>query len=282
MTEFLNVSVQNGQLVPLGYEKIASTIDDVRFEKNTGRLVVSDVRLVWYKMEKPKGGGMFGGFAKAFAVGVAGSVAAGAAQRHGGIFGRAVGRGIRTASHATATAIMINTLSTNQMVARGQGGVAETLAVPLMIIDNIDSPGNKLVITLSSGEDIEFEAKKPQMFAVIEAHIESAKVKSKCPFCGTHVPSGKTHCPHCGAPVRTPSSDPPPISTPSAGPAFTPGTMPAMPQAQCPHCKNTVPISEHCSNCGKKLIVHCSKCDAELPLFMFPGKFCPNCGNKLF
>ncbi|MFX1318164.1 MAG: zinc ribbon domain-containing protein [Promethearchaeota archaeon] len=282
MTEFLSVSVQNGQLVPLGYEKIATAIDDVQFEGNKGRLAVSDVRIVWYRREKPKGGGMLGGFAKAFAVGVAGSVAAGAARRHGGFVGRAVGRGIQHASYATATAIMINTLSTNQMVARGQGGVAESLAVPLMVIDNIDSPGKKLVITLSSGEDIEFESNKPQMFAVVEAQIESAKVKNKCPFCGTHVPSGETHCPHCGAPVRTSSSDSPPVPTPSAGPAMMPGTMPSMPQAQCPYCKSTVPISEHCSNCGKKLIVHCSKCDAELPLFMFPGKFCPNCGNKLF
>jgi len=59
MTEFLNVSVQNGQLVPLGHEKIATAIDDVKFEGNSGRLTVSDIRIVWYKLEKPKGGGLF-------------------------------------------------------------------------------------------------------------------------------------------------------------------------------------------------------------------------------
>ncbi len=203
MTEFLNVSVQNGQLVPLGHEKVGTTIDEVKFEGTTGRLALSDIRLVWYKLEKPKRGGLFGGFAKALAVGVAGSVAADAARRHGGFVGGALSRGIRHATHATATAIVIDTLSSNDMVARGKGGVAESLAIPLMVIDNIDSPKKKLVITLSSGEDIEFESKKPQMFAVVEAQIEAAKTKNKCPFCGTHVPSGDTHCPHCAAPVKS-------------------------------------------------------------------------------
>ena len=279
MTEFLNVSVQNGQLVPLGHEKIATTIDDVKFEGNTGRLTVSDIRIVWYKLEKPKGGGLFGGFAKALAVGVAGSLAEDAARRHGGFAGRALGRGIRHATHATATAIVVDTLSSNDMIARGQGGVAESLALPLMVIDNIDSPRKKLVITLTSGEDIEFESKKPQMFAVVEAHIEAAKTKNKCPFCGTHVPSGETHCPHCSAPVTSGPSTP--ASHPTSGPAVMPGGMPSTPQVQCPHCKNTVPISERCTQCGKELIAHCSKCDTEYPLFIFEGKFCPKCGNKI-
>ncbi|MFX1565375.1 MAG: hypothetical protein ACFFCH_05240 [Promethearchaeota archaeon] len=281
MTEFLNVAVQNGQLVPLGYEKIATTIDDVKFEGNTGHLAVSDIRIVWYKLEKQKGGGLFGGFAKAFAVGVAGSVAAGAARRHGGFAGRAIGRGIRTATHATATAIVLDTISTNQMVARGKGGVAESLAVPLMVIDNIDSPQNKLVITLTSGEDIQFESKKPQMFAVIEAQIEAAKVKNKCPFCGTSIPTGETHCPHCAAPVTSSASTSPPPASQVTGPAMMPGSMPPIPQVQCPHCNKTVPISERCNQCGKELIVHCSKCDSEYPLFMFQGNFCPKCGNKI-
>lgn len=281
MTEFLNVSVQNGQLVPLGYENIATAIDEVKFEGKNGRLTVSDVRLVWYKVEKKRGGGLFGGFAKALAVGVAGSVAAGAARRHGGFAGRALSRGIRHATHATATAIVVDSLSSNDMIARGQGGDAESLAIPLMVIDNIDSPQKKLVITLTSGENIEFEGKKPQMFAVIEAQIEAAKTKNKCPFCGTNVPSGETHCPHCAAPVRSGASGPPTPSTPVAGPTIMPGGMPAIPQVQCPHCKNTVPISERCNQCGKPLIVHCSKCDTDYPLFMFQGNFCPKCGNKI-
>ncbi len=281
MTEFLNVSVQNGQLVPLGYEKVATKIDDVKFEGNTGRLVVSDVRIVWYKVEKPKGGGLFGGLAKAFAVGVAGSVAADAVGRHGGVFGRAVGRGVRHASHVAASAIVFDTLSSNQMVARGQGGVAESLAIPLMAIDNIDSPKNKLVITLSSGEDIEFESKKPQMFAIVEAQIETAKSKNKCPFCGTHVPAGDTHCPHCSAPMKTGSAAALAPPTPISSPTMIPGGMPSMPQVQCPHCKAMVTLSEACTNCGKKLIARCSKCDSEYPLFMYQGKFCPKCGNKI-
>jgi len=281
MTEFLNVSVQNGQLVPLGYENVETTVDEVKFEGNNGRLSVSDVRLIWYKIEKPKGGGLFGGFAKALAVGVAGSVAADAARRHGGIVGGALGRGIQHATHATATAIVIDTLSTNQMIARGDGGIAESLAIPLMTIDNIDSPGNKLVITLSSGENIEFECKKSQMFAVVEAQIESAKSKNKCPFCGTHVPSGQTHCPHCAAPVKSGPLAAPPSTPPMAGPTMMPGGMPSIPKVQCPHCKNTVPISERCTQCGKPLIAHCSKCHSEYPLFMYQGNFCPKCGNKL-
>ncbi len=278
MTEFLNVSIQNGQLVPLEYENITTTIDEVKFERNTGRLTVSDVRLVWYKFKKPKGRGFFGGFAKAFAVGVAGTVAAETARHHGGIIGNAVGRGIRHATHATATAIVIDTLSSNEMVTRGKGGIAESLAIPLMVIDNIDSPKKKLVITLTSGEDIEFESKKPQMFAVVEAHIEAAKTKNKCPFCGTHVSSGKTHCPHCGAPVRSEQSS---TSAQRAGSRSMPLGMPSTSQTQCPHCKYIVPISEYCSQCGKPLIIHCSKCGSEFSSFVFQGNFCPKCGNKL-
>jgi predicted amidophosphoribosyltransferase len=280
MTDFLNVTIQNDQLVPLGFEEVATSIDEVKFEGKKGRLVVSDVRVVWYKQEKSKGG-LFGGFAKAFAVGVAGSVAADAARRHGGIVGRSVGRGIRHATQATATAIVVDSLQSNQMIARGKGGAAESLAIPLMTIDNIDSPKNKLVITLSSGEDIEFESKKPQMFAVVEAQIESAKTKNKCPFCGANVPSGKTHCPHCAAPVRTGSSSAPAPTAPATGPVMMPSGMPSMPQVQCPHCKATVAISEACTNCGGKLIANCPKCDAEYPLFMYQGNFCPKCGAKI-
>ncbi len=281
MTEFLSVSFQDGQFVPLGYEEVATTIDEVKFEGSNGRLVVSDVRVIWYKVEKPKGRGLLGGFAKAFAVGVAGSVAADTARRHGGIFGRAIGRGIRHATYATTSAIMFDTLASKQLVARGEDGKAESLAIPLMAIDNVDSPKNKLTITLSSGEDIEFESKKPQMFAVVEAQIETAKAKNKCPFCGTHIPSGKTHCPHCAAPVKSGPSGAPPSATPVGPQARMPSGMPSIPQVQCPHCKATVPMSEACTNCGKKLIVHCPKCDSDYPLFMYQGKFCPKCGHKI-
>lgn len=280
MSEFLNVAVQNGQFVPLGYEQVATAIDEVKFEGKNGRLIVSDVRVVWHKVEKPKGGGLFGGFAKALAVGVAGSALAGAARRHGGFAGRAVGRGIQHATDATATAIMFDTLASNQLIARAPDGSAETIAIPLISIDSVSSPQDKLIITLSVGDNLIFTSDKEKMFAVAEAQIQSAKTKNKCPFCGTHVPDGTTHCPHCSAPVRSGPSTPTP-PTPAAGPAMMPGGMPSIPQVQCPHCKQTVTMSQACTNCGKKLIAQCPKCDAEYPLFMYPGKHCPQCGTKM-
>ncbi|MFX0168576.1 MAG: hypothetical protein ACFE89_04370 [Candidatus Hodarchaeota archaeon] len=280
MTDFLNVAIQNGQFVPLGHEQVATTIDEVRFEGETGRLVVSDVRVVWYKQQKKKGGGLLGGFAKAFAVGVAGSAAAGVARRHGGIIGRAVGHGIQSATDATAKAIVFDSLRGNQLVTRGADGSAESLAIPLIAIDNISSPNDKLIITLNGGDDIEFTSKKEKMFAIVEAQIETAKAKNKCPYCSAHIPNGATHCPNCAAAVRSGTASTPSPVTPATMPT-TPGVMPSMPQVQCPHCKNTVAISERCTQCGGTLIAHCPKCNAEYPLFMYQGNFCPKCGAKI-
>ena len=281
MTDFLNVAVQNGQFVPLGHEKVATAIDEVKFEGENGRLVVSDVRVVWYKQEKKKGGGMFGGFAKAFAVGVAGSAAAGVARRHGGILGRAVGRGIQHATDATARAIVVQSLRGNDLITRGADGSAETLAIPLITIENVDSPNAKLIITLSGGDDIEFTSKKEKMFAIVEAQIEAARAKNKCPYCSAHIPNGATHCPNCAAAVRTEAASAPTPSMPATGPTIMPGAIPSIPQVQCPHCQKQVTISEFCGQCGGKLIAHCPKCDSEYPLFMHQGKFCPKCGAKL-
>ncbi|MEX2704319.1 MAG: hypothetical protein ACTSUQ_13775 [Candidatus Freyarchaeota archaeon] len=39
---------QRGESVPLHYENIGTRLDNVKFEKERGTLVIMDVRIVWY------------------------------------------------------------------------------------------------------------------------------------------------------------------------------------------------------------------------------------------
>jgi len=290
MAFFMNVAIQDGRFVPLAHEQVATSIDDVKFEGNDGHLVVTDVRVVWYKKPKKKRGGLLGGFAKALAVGVAGAAASSALRTHGGVVGDIVGRGVETAADATATAIVFDTLASNQLIRRGPDGQAESLAIPLLAIKDITAQGKQLVVTLESGDALVFNSSKAKMLAVAAAQIKSVKQQNKCPYCGAAIPPGSTHCPNCAAPVTSAAAPraPTPPMAPAApmapvapGPVMMPFPM-GIPQIQCPYCRATVTPAKVCPNCGRQLIVTCSKCETDVPLFLYPQGRCPNCGNKLF
>jgi len=290
MSAVLNVGTQNGQFVPLGYEHIATTIDDVQFEKSSGYLVVSDIRVVWHKKPRALSGGMLGGFLKAAAVGAAGAAIGGQLRSHGGFVGNVVGRGVQTATGATATAIAFNAMRANQLVHRAPDGSAETMAIPLPTIKNATVEKDMLIILLTTGDQIVFKSSKSKMFSVAAAQIKSAKQQSNCSFCGAAIPPGATHCPNCGAAVTVGTGGPAPAAPAGAGAYPGPssvslplgGVPPQMVQAQCPYCKQTVAVGRMCANCGKPLLVTCGKCKQEVPLWMYPQGRCPNCGEKLF
>jgi hypothetical protein len=288
MSLVLNVGMQNGQFVPLGYEHVATTIDDVEFEKKDGYLVISDVRVVWYK--KLKSGGMFKGILKAAAVGAAGAAIGGQLRSHGGFVGNIVGRGVQTATSAAATAITFDAMHANQLVHRAPDGSAETMAIPLPTIKNATVQKDLLIIMLATGDQIAFKSSKSKMFAVAVAQIETAKQQSNCSFCGAAIPPGATHCPNCNAAVTVTAGRPapPPPAAPGgyAGPSAVSvnfgGVTPQMVQAQCPYCRQTVAVGRRCANCGKPLLVTCGHCKEEVPLWIYPQGRCPHCGEKLF
>jgi predicted RNA-binding Zn-ribbon protein involved in translation (DUF1610 family) len=288
MSVVLNVGTQNGQFVPLGYEHVATTINDVEFEKKDGYLVVSDIRVVWYKKPKSASGGMLKGFLKAAAVGAAGAAIGGELRSRGGFVGNIVGRGVQTATGATATAIAFDAMGRNQVVHRTPDGSAETMAIPLPTIKNATVEKDMLTITLTTGDQIVFKSSKAQMLSVAVAQIQTVKQQNNCSFCGAAIPQGSTHCPNCGAAVTVGTSRVAPAAPAgaSAGPSSVSlnlgGIAPQMIQAQCPYCKQTVAVGRRCANCGKPLMVTCGKCKQEIPLWMYPQGRCPNCGERLF
>lgn len=289
----LNVGLQGEQFVPLGHEHVATNIDEVEFEKDKGHLVVSDIRVVWYKNPKSQKGEFLKGFLKAAAVGVAGAAIGGELRQHGGFVGGVVGRGLQTATTATAAAIVFKSLTTNQLVQRGPDGSAETLAIPIRAIKNATVQKDILIIMLTSGDQLVFKSKNAKMFSVASAQIQVARDANTCPYCGQTPPPGAITCPRCGASVSgtgvpAAQATPAPVrpggayTGPSAVSVTLPTMTPQMMQAQCPYCRATVAVGRMCANCGKPLMITCSQCKNDVPLWVYPQGRCPNCGNKLF
>jgi DNA-directed RNA polymerase subunit RPC12/RpoP len=288
-----NVGLQGEQFAPLNHEQVATTIDEVEFEKDKGHLVVSDIRVVWYKNPKSQKGEFLKGFLKAAAVGVVGAAVGGELRQHGGFVGGLVGRGLQTATTATATAIVFKSLTSNQLIQRGPDGSAETLAIPIRAIKNATVQKDTLVIMLAGGDQLLFKSKNAKMFSVASAQIQTARDANKCPYCGQQPAPGAITCPRCGASVS--GGGAPAAPAPSAparpGGAYTgpggvsvtlPTVTPQMMQAQCPYCRVTVAVGRMCANCGKPLMITCSQCKQDVPLWVYPQGRCPNCGNKLF
>jgi hypothetical protein len=300
MAQVLNVGLQGEQFVPLGHEQVATRIDEVEFEKEKGHLVVSDIRVVWYKNPKSQKSGILKGILAAAAVGVAGAAIGSELRQHGGFVGAIAGRGIQTAATATATAVVFHSLNSNQLVQRGADGSAETLAIPARAIKNATVQKDLLIIMLTSGDQLIFKAKNAKMLPVASAQIQIARDANKCPYCGQQPPPGAITCPRCGASVSgagapaapaAPSAAPPSAAYSGPGGAYSgPAPMPVAPSSfaqqmmlvQCPYCRTTVSAGRMCAKCGRPLIVACSQCRQDVPLWMYPQGYCPNCGNKLF
>ncbi len=296
---FLNVNLQNGNLQTLNYEHEITRVKDVKLEgeKEKGMLVLTDIRLVWFKTQKKKG---FGGLLKKAAV-IGGAIAAGAilegiGDSVGGIGGRALrhaGRGIIYGGVTAGVASIVR----DQMYNMGPDGKPESVSIPLGAINDVSKSGNKLIVTLSNMETISFEFGNKKFIDQFLFNIKSAQDEGKCPYCGYSIPPGSTTCPQCGAPAppsvanKAPRGGAPTGGAPAMGggggaaidlssAASTIFNMQNIPQIKCPHCGKATPVGEHCVHCGGALVVVCPHCDAHIPVTM-AGKYCPSCGKPL-
>lgn len=279
---FFNVGFdQSGQFVPLAYESVGTKLDNVKFDKDWGTLIVSDVRIVWYKKRAGSGKAILKGALAAAAVGVAGSIAGEVVGRHvGGWAGHLAKHAIRGATYAASSGLVLGSLTGNDFMNFGKDGKLDSIAIPLVSVKDAQSDKNGLTIILESGDAIRFEVKNVNVLPAIKAMIVSKKNEGKCPYCGTMVAPGNASCPSCGAPVRaapTPGSVPRP-ATPTVS---TPMGM-QMPTAQmtCPSCKKQVPYAKFCCECGAPMTQTCPSCKGEIPPNLL-SKFCPHCGAKI-
>lgn len=87
----------------------------------------------------------------------------------------------------------------------------------------------------------------------------------KCPACGAHLESNKTHCEHCGTTVKLSDDKQHFIGT----------------GVSCPKCDAANHIGDkHCGSCGEKLISICPvpNCHEENSIWR---KFCRKCGRDI-
>jgi hypothetical protein len=279
---FLGVGFdQSGQFTPLNYESLATRLDKVKFDKEWGTLLVSDVRIVWYKKRGGSGKSFLKGALAATALGIAGSVAGDVVGGAiGGWAGHIADRAITSAGYAASSGIMFNAMTGNDFMNLSQDGKLDSIAIPLASVKDATSDKNGLTIVLESGDTMRFEVKNVKALPAIKAMIISKKKEGKCPYCGAVVAPGNTSCQSCGAPV-------------SGGPAPAAPTRASMPnvtvqlgaqtptaKAICPSCGKQVPLTKFCCECGSPMGQTCSTCGKAIPAEA-SGKFCPHCGGKL-
>lgn len=120
---FLNVGLdQNGQFIPLNYEHIGTTLDNVKFDKDWGTLTVSDVRIVWYK-KKSAGKAILKGALAAAAVGIASAAAGQVIGRSvGGWAGHIARSAITGAGFAVGSGMIFGAMTGNDFMNIGRDG----------------------------------------------------------------------------------------------------------------------------------------------------------------
>lgn len=167
---------------------------DVKFDKEDGSIEVTDVRLVWYKKPSRMGGlKKFGALAGAVA---GAALLEGAGRQMGGIGGRllrSAGRGIGVAAVGTA----ISSWTRDSYLNQDKNGNTESLALPLIAISQAAQSGNRLIVTLASGGNMEFKFKQKKVIPSVIANITGAQQTGKCPYCG-HAAGNAAACPNCG------------------------------------------------------------------------------------
>ncbi|MFW9918698.1 MAG: zinc ribbon domain-containing protein [Candidatus Thorarchaeota archaeon] len=240
---FLTVSYSSGGLDTLGHEKKMVHEKDVKFDGDDGSIELTDIRIVWYK--KPS---KMGGLKKVGAL--AGALAAAAAidavgDSVGGFAGRAISRtGHRMGYMAVGAAITSWTM--DSYYNKDKNGNTESLALPLVAISQAAQSGNRLVIELKSGGDMQFEFKQKKVIPSIIANITSAQNKGKCPFCGTSA-GHANKCPNCGAALEGGGG-------PSGGQESVTISMGGSGNRFCTNCGNPAPDDgRFCGKCGNPL-----------------------------
>jgi hypothetical protein len=191
---FLTVSYSDSGLQTMDYEKRMVREKDVKFDDEDGSIEVTDVRIVWYK--KPsRWGGMkkIGGIAGAIA---GAALLEGVGRQVGGIGGsimRGASRGLTYAAVGTA----ISSWTRDSYLNKDKDGNTESLAIPIIGISNAAQSGNRLIIDLTSGGNMEFNFKQKKVIPSIIANITGAQKSGKCPYCGA-ANSGASTCSNCG------------------------------------------------------------------------------------
>lgn len=284
---FLNVGFdQNGHFIPLNYEHVSTTVDNVKFDKDWGTLTVSDVRIVWYK-KRSMGKAILKGALAAAAVGAAGTIAGQVLGRSaGGWAGNIAQRAITGVGFTFGSGLILSAMSGNDFMNLSRDGKLDSIAIPLASVKDVQSDNKGLTVILESGDSMRFEVKNTKFLPAIKATIKTKKDEGKCPYCGAAIPLGKTSCQSCGAPVRGSIVSPGSARTSSAGGGSQLGVQGPVDQAtqttRCPSCGKQVPLAKFCFECGTPLMQGqvCPNCGQAIPANL-SGKFCPHCGGKI-
>ena len=131
------------------------------------------------------------------------------------------------------------------------------MALPMIAISQVTQSGNKLVVELKSGGDMQFHFKQQKVIPSIIANITSAQDQGKCPYCGTNagnVPS----CPNCGGIIEGGGS---------GAPAGGGGGGDSM----------TIRVEDHSGGAGAGAAGYCHNCGKGYPA---GARFCGGCGQS--
>ena len=191
---FLAVSYSDSGLKTMDYEKKMVREKDVKFDNEDGSLELTDVRLVWYKAPS-RWGGMkkFGAVAGAIA---GAALLEGVGRQVGGIGGslmRGASRGLTYAAVGTA----ISSWTRDSYLNKDKDGNTESLAIPLIAVSHAAQSGDRLIVELTSGGNMEFNFKQKKVIPSVIANITGAQQSGKCPYCGAAA-SGSATCSNCG------------------------------------------------------------------------------------
>ena len=194
---FLSVTHSGSGLQTLDYETKQVREEDVKFDGEDGSLELTDVRLVWYKAPKKSSGWKkFGALAGAVA---GAALLEGAGREMGGIGGHAlrrVGRGLGYAAIGTA----VTSWTRDSYYNKDDKGNTDSIALPLVAITQATQSGNRLVVELKAGGNMQFEFKQQKVIPGVIANVNTAQDDGKCPYCGTGAGNAAT-CPKCSAPL---------------------------------------------------------------------------------
>lgn len=241
---FLTVTYSGSGLDTLGHERKMVREKDVEFDGDDGSFELTDIRLVWIK--KPSKWGS----AKKFGA-LAGAVAAGVAvgalgDQVGGLGGRAirsVGRGMTYAAVGAA----ISSWTADSYYNKDKNGNTESIAIPVLAVSQAAQSGDRLVVELKSGGNMQFKFKQKKVIPSIIANITNAQDAGKCPYCGTNA-GHATACPKCGAPIEGGGGGPS-----AGGGSFTATVSTGGGSGFCTNCGNPLDAGDRfCGKCGSQ------------------------------
>ncbi|MHA2359280.1 MAG: zinc-ribbon domain-containing protein [Candidatus Thorarchaeota archaeon] len=251
--QFLTVSYSGSGLDTMKHERKMVREKDVKFDGEDGSIELTDVRIVWYKKPSRWGGAKkFGALAGA----VAGAALLEGAGRQMGGLGRSVTRSLARGITYAAVGTAISSWTRDSYYNKDENGNTESMALPVIAISQATQSGNKLIVELKSGGDMQFHFKQKKVIPSVIANISSAQDAGKCPYCGTNagnVPS----CPNCGGIIEGGSGAP-------AGGAGGHDV--------------TFQVTDHSGGGGSDSAGYCHNCGKGYPA---GARFCGGCGQPI-